>query len=411
MPELSIDSSYGVIIIQDLKAVSVDEKYAKLYGYESPQDLLNSIDSFLELIPEKYHDKAIDNYREIIAGRMVPHGHTFTNIDRHGREFTVFSVDHLISWENKPALQVTVIDLSVVVEANKRLRQHDLMFKQMIMQSGQGVMVHRDFTPLMINDAWVRLMRAKSKEQVMEMESILEIIPEKNQETVKQHYRDIISKKIVGRSVTTENICFDGSRRFFNIYDNVIEWDGEPAVQVILEDVTDKVLLEQKLAYRASYDQLTDIFNRSAIYDWLKSQLEINGTIACILLDVDDFKKINDTHGHFTGDEVLRELAAIVKRIVHKFDGVAGRWGGEEFIALIPYISLDEASDVAEEIRIAFNDYSFLVRKQRFNSSVSLGVSFCNQCIDLKSVENLIKEADQRLYIAKGNGKNQVCID
>lgn len=301
MPELSIDSSYGVIIIQDLKAVSVDDKYANLYGYDSSQELLNRIDSFLELLPEKYHDKAKENYREIIAGRMVPHGQTFTNVDRFGREFTVFSVDHLISWNNKPALQVTVIDLSVVVEANNRLRQHDLMFKKMIMQSGQGIMVHRDFTPLMINDAWVRLMRAESKEQVMGMGSILEIIPERNRESVKQHYHDIISKKIVGRSVTSENICFDGSRRFFNVYDNVIEWDGEPAVEVILEDITDKVLLEKTLAYRASYDQLTDLFNRSAIYDWLKSQLECNETIACILLDVDDFKKINDTYA------ILRE--------------------------------------------------------------------------------------------------------
>ncbi|MDN3683045.1 sensor domain-containing diguanylate cyclase [Vibrio tapetis subsp. quintayensis] len=411
MPELSIDSTYGVIVIQDLKAVSVDEKYANLYGYDSSQELLDSVDSFLELIPTQYHAKAIENYNEIIAGRMVPHGHTFTNVDRYGREFTVFSVDHLISWENKPALQVTVIDLSVVVEANRRIRQHDQMFKKMIMQSGQGIMVHRDFTPLMINDAWVRLMRAKSKEQVMEMTSILSIIPKRNQETVKQHYRDIISRKIVGRSVTTENICFDGSRRFFNIYDNVIEWDGEPAVQVILEDVTDKVLLEKTLAYRASYDQLTDLFNRSAIYDWLKSQLEYNDTIACILLDVDDFKKINDTYGHFTGDEVLRVLAAMVKRIVHQYDGVVGRWGGEEFIGLIPYISLEEAGEVAEEIRIAFHNYFFNLNDLEFNSSVSLGVSFGDKCIDLKSVENLIREADQRLYIAKGNGKNQVCVD
>ncbi|SON52980.1 Sensory transduction/ GGDEF family protein (fragment) [Vibrio tapetis subsp. tapetis] len=108
---------------------------------------------------------------------------------------------------------------------------------------------------------------------------------------------------------------------------------------------------------------------------------------------------------------MLRVLAAMVKRIVHKSDGVVGRWGGEEFIALIPYISLEEAHQVAEEIRSVFYEYFFSFKEAKFNSSVSLGVSFCDQCFDLKSVENLIKEADQRLYIAKGSGKNQVCIE
>ena len=62
---------------------------------------------------------------------MTPRGKTFTNIDRHGKRFTVFSVDHVIEWEGKPALQVTTIDLSIMVEANKKIREKDLMFKRL----------------------------------------------------------------------------------------------------------------------------------------------------------------------------------------------------------------------------------------------------------------------------------------
>ena len=408
MPDINIDSTYGVIIIQDLKAVYVDENYAKLYGYQTADELLTSIDSFLELIPSEFHDIAKQNYFDLIKGKMLPHGHTFLNIDRLGNEFTVFSIDHVIEWLGKPALQVTVIDLSIVVEANKKIREKDLMFKRLIMNSGQGIMIHRDFKPLMFNQAWTREMRAESMEQAQAVTSLLQFIPEEKYNLAKERYKNTLRGKGGNKSIVIENICFDGSKRFFNIYDNLIEWEGEPAVQVVLEDVTEKVALEQALAYRASHDQLTDLYNRSAIYDWLGEHFKGDSDLICILMDIDDFKKVNDTHGHTVGDEVIKSLSDVIKQEVLQYNGVVGRWGGEEFIAFVPKATIELSTVLAESIRSNFNKIEYQYDPHSFHSSVSIGISCNCECDGFVRVDDLIKSADKYLYLAKANGKNCV---
>jgi PAS domain-containing protein len=133
-----------------MNVVSVDANYARIYGYQSPEELLSDIDSFLDLISEEYHVLAYQNYLETVSGQRDPQVHSYTNIDRNGREFTVFSIDHVTEWQGRPALQVTVIDLSPAIQLQNAVREQDKMYHDMIMQSGQGILVHRDFKPLMV---------------------------------------------------------------------------------------------------------------------------------------------------------------------------------------------------------------------------------------------------------------------
>ncbi|WP_153914720.1 sensor domain-containing diguanylate cyclase [Shewanella sp. TC10] len=410
MPKINIDSSYGVIIIQDMNAVHVDENYAKIFGYDSPESLLQSIDTFLDLLPLKNHHQATDNYHKIVSGQIIPRGHTFVNIDKNGCEFTVFSVDHLIEWQGKPALQVTVIDLTALVEANERVREKDLMFKRLITRSGQGIMVHRDFKPLMINQACVKQLRAESIEQVMSIDSVLDLIPENDKHNALIHYQEVIGGIATENSTVVENICFDGISRFFNIYDNLIEWDGLPAIQVVLEDVTDKVKLENELAYKASHDELTDIYNRGAIYDWLNTHLDIYTDLTCLLLDIDDFKLVNDSYGHHSGDKVIKALAFIIKDVISEKLGAVGRWGGEEFIGFIPTHNIENVTQLAETIRSRFENTCFTSDDIEFYTTVSIGISEASQCDRMKLVENLIKDADKCLYLAKAQGKNTIHV-
>ena len=407
MHDINIDSTYGIVIIQDLNVVYADNNYANMYGYETERDLLNSTESFLELIPSQYHQLAKKNYTDTIAGKMTPRGKTFTNIDRYGKKFTVFSVDHVIEWKGKPALQVTIIDLSIMVEANKKIREKDLMFKRLIMNSGQGILIHRDFKPLMINQAWVEAMHGKSIEQGMSIDSILQFIPSTKQNQAKEHYQQLMNGTSDSKSTIVENICFDGKRRFFNIYDSPIEWEGEPAMQVVLEDFTDKVEFEKALEYRASHDQLTDLYKRSAVYAWLDEHLKSSDDIFCILMDIDDFKKVNDTHGHQVGDQVIQSLSSIIKNTVENLKGVAGRWGGEEFIIFLPNTSFTKTELIAESIRSDFNKVQYLPSTiKAFNASVSIGISSHNNYDEMISIDELIKKADKYLYLAKAQGKN-----
>ena len=83
MSSINFESTYGVIIIQDMNVVSVDANYARIYGYQSPED---------------FHVAAYKNYLETVSGQRDPQVHTFTNVDRNGREFTMFSIDHVTEW-------------------------------------------------------------------------------------------------------------------------------------------------------------------------------------------------------------------------------------------------------------------------------------------------------------------------
>ncbi|MFA0098621.1 GGDEF domain-containing protein, partial [Vibrio splendidus] len=158
------------------------------------------------------------------------------------------------------------------------------------------------------------------------------------------------------------------------------------------------------------YDEMTDLLNRRAIYEWLREHITSENYLVCILLDIDDFKSINDTYGHMVGDEVICALANITKRNAEKVGGVAGRWGGEEFIIFIPNTSLETAHEVSEEIRQQFNQVEFKIDEQvRFNSSVSIGISDSRACEDGVTIDALVNLTDQSLYRAKANGKN--CVD
>ncbi|MEZ8930132.1 diguanylate cyclase [Vibrio sp. 10N.261.49.A11] len=410
MSSINFESTYGVITIQDMNVVSVDANYARIYGYQSPEELLSDIDSFLDLISEEYHVLAYQNYLETVSGQRDPQVHTYTNIDRNGREFTVFSIDHVTEWQGRPALQVTVIDLSPAIQLQNAVREQDKMYHDMIMQSGQGILVHRDFKPLMVNQSWVKLQGGSSIEQVLALDSILDLVPQQNSEGIYKHYQAIVSGELSGTSTVVENIGFDGVHRFFNIYDNAITWKGQRAVQVVLEDVTQKVMLEKQLVHQANYDEMTDLLNRRAIYEWLREHMFSKNYLVCMLLDIDDFKSINDTYGHMVGDEVICALASITKRNAEKVGGVAGRWGGEEFIIFIPNTPLETALEVSEEIRQQFNQVEFKVGEQiRFNSSVSIGISDSRACEDGVTIDALVNLTDQSLYRAKANGKN--CVD
>lgn len=393
-----------------MNVVSVDANYARIYGYQSPEELLSNIDSFLDLISEDYHVLAYQNYLETVSGQRDPQVHTYTNVDRNGREFTVFSIDHVTEWQGRPALQVTVIDLSPAIQLQNAVREQDKMYHDMIMQSGQGILVHRDFKPLMVNQSWVNMQGADSIEQVLELDSILELVPKQNTDGISKHYHAIVSGELSGTSTVVENIGFDGVHRFFNIYDNAITWKGQPAVQVVLEDVTQKVMLEKQLVHQANFDEMTDLLNRRAIYEWLREHMSSNCYLVCMLLDIDDFKSINDTYGHMVGDEVICALANITKRNAEKVGGVAGRWGGEEFIIFIPNASLETAHEVSEGVRQQFHQVEFKIDEQiRFNSSVSIGISDSRACEDGVTIDALVNLTDQSLYRAKANGKN--CVD
>ncbi|HEX5126648.1 MAG TPA: diguanylate cyclase [Rhodocyclaceae bacterium] len=184
--------------------------------------------------------------------------------------------------------------------------------------------------------------------------------------------------------------------------------DGAPVVVGIDHYITEWRLAERELKRLAEEDALTGIANRRHFN--LEAQRSISQALrhgqelSLVLFDIDHFKHINDTYGHNVGDEVLREVASRMHDCFRKSD-LPGRWGGEEFIALLPHTSLEAATQVAERLRARLADQPFATSAGDIAVTLSGGGT---QLLKADTLESLVARADAALYRAKSNGRNRI---
>ncbi len=174
--------------------------------------------------------------------------------------------------------------------------------------------------------------------------------------------------------------------------------------------VTSKELSDayQKLAFVASHDSLTDLLNRGRI-EWVLRHLiedtnKTHHTFSAIMIDIDSFKHINDTYGHSVGDDVLIRLADIMKNGVRPTD-YAGRWGGDEFVILLPDTDIDQSEKVADRMRRNFAEADILPDGKAVTASFGVTTSY-----EGETLESFYRRMDSALYTAKGAEKNQVIL-
>jgi diguanylate cyclase (GGDEF)-like protein/PAS domain S-box-containing protein len=161
----------------------------------------------------------------------------------------------------------------------------------------------------------------------------------------------------------------------------------------------------------ATLDELTGVSNRRKLFEMGRREfdraLRYQTQFSVILLDLDRFKKINDTFGHPVGDRVLAAMASLISRSVREVD-LFGRYGGEEFVILLPDTSCDKAQEVAERLRLLVSELSFKTERGILKVTVSLGVATLASSIPSLAV--LIDHADQAMYTAKQAGRNRVAV-
>jgi two-component system, cell cycle response regulator len=176
-----------------------------------------------------------------------------------------------------------------------------------------------------------------------------------------------------------------------------------------LEDTL--VEAREEMRFKATRDALTGLWNRGTILSLLKTELsrsaEEHIAMSLLLCDVDHFKEVNDSHGHLVGDEVLRQLAVRLQESVRSFDAV-GRYGGEEFLILLPGCSGANLRDRAERVREAVDCCPFPVESGALSVSLSLGALAVDDWNAGLAIELLLKKVDTALYLAKSRGRNCV---
>lgn len=168
----------------------------------------------------------------------------------------------------------------------------------------------------------------------------------------------------------------------------------------------------QRTLELAIKDGLTGLYTHKFIVERLEQELERcgsgEGSLSIMLLDIDFFKKYNDSHGHFAGDAVLKNLSAALSDYFKKQNAAVGRFGGEEFLVILPSADRQEAFLEAENVRSAVQEKIVMIRRKPAAITVSIGVACFPQ--DAKRADDLIEKADSALYEAKRRGRNRVCL-
>ena len=191
--------------------------------------------------------------------------------------------------------------------------------------------------------------------------------------------------------------------------------DGELMVQT--KDITRQKVLESELKQSmnslnklALTDELTQLANRRSFVESVESELSRcgrhSGFVTMMIVDLDLFKNVNDTHGHQAGDAVLVEVAKILKRAIRQYD-IVGRIGGEEFAIFLGSSELNIAQEISERVRKMLEETVVSYAGKQISVTASIGMT-SRTCDAL--FEALYTEADQALYLAKEKGRNQVAV-
>ncbi len=170
-------------------------------------------------------------------------------------------------------------------------------------------------------------------------------------------------------------------------------------------------LVQDKIYRMATIDAGTETFNKKHLLETLDQEFQFakatGRDLSVIYFDLDFFKKVNDTYGHSAGDFILKETSTLVKQIVRK-DDIFCRFGGEEFVILLPNTTAKIAYELAERVRSTVQAHSFQFEGKVIAQTISLGVSQMNQT--MKEPSHLLDDADRKLYRSKQNGRNQITI-
>lgn len=226
----------------------------------------------------------------------------------------------------------------------------------------------------------------------------------------KAMFADSEKDSIIEFCIQLEN----GENNYYNLKNYVLEKDKKNKFQCwLIYDVTNKIHVKQKLEYAAAHDFLTNIYNRRTFFrltsDLFLESVRDRISFAVFMLDIDSFKKINDTYGHPNGDKVLINMVNMIKSNIRDKD-IFGRYGGEEFVLFLQDIEKEHAYMIAEKIRTYIEKNEIILNQESVFITVSIGVSIYDRTKD-DTLEHFIERADKLLYEAKNSGRNKVIVE
>jgi diguanylate cyclase len=313
------------------------------------------------------------------------------------------TVVNLDFFDDDEAFDAATLTQKTLIDTQERM---GMMLDAMPM----GLLIHTMQGILFCNQEACRLLEVGKIDAIGQ--HFLDFIHAKEFSKVRDQFEKSFGDEIAMQSQETKITQANGEDIFIKLISCRLAWQGNPVIQVLLQDVTDLKQTEQKLRRLTVTDELTGAYNRRYAFDTARRYFANNGepagALSVVSLDVDHFKKINDTYGHGAGDLALVELARTCNTVLAAASETEpltfARIGGEEFLAILPGYDRDAALLLADRLRQAVTKIQISGPSFEFGFTISLGVS--TRTLRKETLESLLSRADAALYAAKGSGRN-----
>ncbi|MBT8137829.1 MAG: EAL domain-containing protein [Gammaproteobacteria bacterium] len=390
------------IIVLRNKVIYANPRAAAMRGVRQ-QDLINK--SALEIVHPDFREQIADLFDRHLAGKEVPDRFEVQLLNREGEGVWVEGTTSIIDYEGKPALLFAAFDVSRRKNSAEQLSREKDRAATTLQSISYGVITADiDGQIDYMNAAAEAMLDCDSADaRGRELLDIVSLVDETDRKPLRdpvaqclqQHRRISLGRRALMLVGTDE----------YSVELSVSPIGGGPDMHgcvIVIHDVTELRGLARQMSYQASHDALTGLFNRREferrVDEALKTaQASGTGHVVCYL-DLDRFKAVNDTCGHMAGDNMLREVAGLIREQVRDSDSVA-RLGGDEFGMLLFGCPLEKARQIADDACRAVEDYRFVWRDRIFQVGVSIGLVEIGH--ESGTVVDALMAADSACYVAK----------
>ncbi|WP_053332094.1 bifunctional diguanylate cyclase/phosphodiesterase [Turneriella parva] len=386
------------------KTTFVNERMADILGYTQDEMLGKPFTYFMT--PDRA-EAALALLQRRNEG--IHEVHEFCLQDKGGREVWTLSSTNAIRSEDGTVVGALamVTDITARKRIERDLQLSEERYRHLVESASDGIIVHVGGFIAYANDAALRLVGAKNAEEIIGRNALEFVAPEYRQMVIER-------MKIVnapgGRAPAIEEkfMRLDGSTIDVEVSATGTRFNDSNATMVVVRDISERKNAEEQIRYLGQHDLLTGLPNRALFADRLTQTISFAAahkkSFALLFLDLDHFKKINDSHGHQIGDRFLRQVSGRLLECVGPLD-TASRQGGDEFSIIIAELEhADEAAFMARRICEALSE-PFQVEALRLHASASVGIAMYPK--DGLQAEVLLRNADIAMYHAKGSGRNQ----
>jgi diguanylate cyclase (GGDEF)-like protein/PAS domain S-box-containing protein len=406
-----LGSVHEAVAIQRDTLLFANARFASLLGVRTPQELVGR--QFSELVSPDYADLLHEHLRRLSANDPAPERLEIELQPAAGQTARVELSVARIDYQGRPALLLTLVEMSPrAVLSSVAQRSRSSAWEAMDSMGDAIITADASERIDYLNHAAEQLLNIKAGEAMgRKMADLVSLVDESDRHALSDPVHQCLTTRarvsvgrrglmIVGGSTDERSVEITASPLKNN--------RGELAGAVIvIRDVSEARGLSRQMSYQATHDALTGLINRLEFERRTQEVLEHAQTnpshhVLCYL-DLDRFKAVNDTSGHLAGDNMLREVAALVKETVRDSD-TAARLGGDEFGLLLLGCPLEKARQIADDVVRSISEYRFVWKDKIFSIGVSVGLVEISR--ESGSLEELLSAADSACYVAKKQGNH-----